>query len=260
MTGLLQDVRYSLRSFAKSPGFVAVAVLTLGLGIGANTALFSVVNRYLINPLPFADAGRIVSLHNEFGSIGLLASTSVPDHYDYRAQKKVFDEVASLYQQSMNLMGVDRPERIRAIVATAALFPLLGMKPVLGRAFTEDEERNGAKVAVIDEATWRGRFGGSPDAIGKQLRLNGDAYTIIGVVPSYFSSLMMNSDLFIPANFSAEQKSPTRRGDQFLLTVARSRPERRGAGARAVRCPSCPGVPGFLPRRFEMAPEDAAYG
>ena len=78
MTGLLQDVRYSLRSFAKSPGFVVVAVMTLGLGIGANTALFSVVNRYLINPLPFADAGRIVSLHNEFGSIGLLAATSVP--------------------------------------------------------------------------------------------------------------------------------------------------------------------------------------
>ena len=243
---------------------MAVAVLTLGLGIGANTALFSVVNRYLINPLPFADAGRIVSLHNEFGSIGLLASTSVPDHYDYRAQKKVFDEVASLYQQSMNLTGVDRPERIRAIVATAALFPLLGMKPVLGRAFTEDEERNGAKVAVIDEATWRGRFGGSPDAIGKQAEAE---WRRLHDYRSGALVFQFSDDELGPVHTgellsgAKEPDSPGRPVPPHCgAAEARSRPERSGAGARAVRCPSCPGVPGFLPRRFEVAPEDAAYG
>jgi len=206
MGTLFQDLRYGLRTLTKSPGFTAVAVLTLGLGIGANTAMFSVVNAVLLEPLPYKDAGRLVTLwenHTAFGSSGPGAVTD-PDYVQWRAQNQAFDDIAAFHGETYNLTGVGEPERLLGATVSPNLFHLLGVTSALGRTFLPEEERaGGGNVAVLSHQLWESRFGSNAAIIGKSIVLDGTSYTVIGVMPvnfdfpnqcSIWSPLVLSSD------------------------------------------------------------------
>ena len=188
MGTLMQDVRYSLRMLSKNPGFTIVAVLTLALGIGANTAIFSVIDTVLLQPLPFPEADRIVQLETSSpGGNGPI--TSIPKYMSWREQTTVFDATA-LYDIGvgrMNLTGGDRPEQISGLHVSADYFRLFGARVIRGRTFTADEDiPNGPDVAVISESLWRNRYGSDPAMIGKNIQLGGVPYEVIGILDRSF--------------------------------------------------------------------------
>jgi predicted permease len=216
------NLRYALRGLAKSPGFTAVAMLTLALGIGANTAIFSIVNGVLLKPLPFPAPERLMVMNNSYASIGLArASTSPVDHVDYRKHTDLFQEVMSVNSASFNYSGADRAVRWAGAMATASTFQVLGVTPVVGRMFTEDEDKPGNdNVAVLDEGLWRREFGGRKEAVGQTIRLNEKPYQIIGVVPAALGFLAP-VEVWVPAAFTPQQLDPARRGNQSFMTIGR---------------------------------------
>ena len=195
----LQNVRYGLRSLAKSPGFAAVAILTLALGIGANTAIFSVINSVLLQPLSYPNSDRLVELELT-SKEGNGDVTSIPKFNVWRDQTQVFDSVAA-YDFSgpgVNLTGGDRPEQLKGIHASSDYFRVFGAPIVLGRAYTAEEDRpGGPAVTVISNGLWRSRFGGDPGVIGRTIDLGGDPYVVIGVLGSTFTS-DPKSDIWLP--------------------------------------------------------------
>jgi putative ABC transport system permease protein len=238
VTTLLKDIAYATRILRRSPGFTMTAVLTLALGIGANTAIFSVVNATLLRPLPFPHPERIVAIQNQYKSIGLdSAAASVADYVDYRKQRHLFSEVAAVNTDDFNLTGVDRPERLQCGEATSGLFTVLGVQPVLGRVFTYEEDQPGRnQVVLLTEGLWKRRFGGDPNVLGRTIHLNDKPYTVVGIVPSilqWFAPL----DAWIPTGFTPAQMSPALRTNQFLFILARLQPgmslERARAGMAA---------------------------
>jgi putative ABC transport system permease protein len=216
------NLRYAGRGLVKNPGFTAVAMLTLALGIGANTAIFSIVNGVLLKPLPFPAPERLMVMNNSYPAAGLLrASTSPVDHVDYRKHTDLFQEVMSVQTASFNYSGKDRAERWAGAMATASTFPVLGVKPLIGRMFTEDEDKPGNDaVAVLDEGLWRRTFGGREDVVGQTIRLNEKPYQIIGVVPAALGFLAP-VEVWVPAAFTPLQLTPARRGNQSLMTIGR---------------------------------------
>ncbi|MFP2911563.1 ABC transporter permease [Pyxidicoccus sp. 3LFB2] len=185
MATFLQDLRYALRTLRRSPGFTLVAVLALALGIGANSAVFSVVNGVLLKGPPFTEPDRLVHLWGNFLASGYKEiSVSLPEYGDYRVLPRVFSSVAAFDTGDATLTGGDVPERLSVTTATASLFPLLGVSPMLGRAFTEDEETPGrGRVLVLTHKAWRSRFAQATDVLGRTLQLDGDTYTVVGVLP-----------------------------------------------------------------------------
>ena len=185
LENLTIDVRYGWRSLRKSPGFTAVVVLTLALGIGANTAIFSVVDAVLLRPLPFADASRLVDIGSrstlfDFDHLGV----SLPDLVDIRANVPAFAAVSPYQSSSMEIAGEGKPERVEGADISENYFALLGMQPLYGRTFVSADMQSGSHSVILGHALWRERFGGSPAAIGKSIRLDGQAYTVIGVMQS----------------------------------------------------------------------------
>jgi predicted permease len=180
------DVRYGARMLRKSPGFAVIAILTLAIGIGANTALFSVVNGVLFNPLPYAQPDRLVALFarsNQFNKF----SISYPNFLDWSRQNHSFSSLAAFRGETFTLTGIGEPERLDANMVSAAFFPLLGVGPVIGRNFNEKEDQLGAApVALISEDLWKRKFGSAPDIVGKSIRLDGNLYSITGVIPATF--------------------------------------------------------------------------
>jgi putative ABC transport system permease protein len=234
VTTLLNDIRYAVRILRRSPGFTITAVITLALGIGANTAIFSVVNATLLRPLPYPHPERIVAIQNQYKAVGLdSASASVPDYIDYRKQRHLFSEVAAIDSGNFNLTGVDRPERLECGKASSGLFAVLGLQPLLGRVFTYDEDQPGRnQVVLLTEGLWKRRFGADPGVIGRTIHLNDKPYTVIGIVPSilqWFEPL----DAWIPTAFTPEDMAPSHRGNEFLFVVARLQPGVSLARARA---------------------------
>lgn len=182
MDTLLQDLRYSLRNLVKSPGFTAIALVTLSLGIGANTAIFSVVNAVLLRALPYADPDRLVVLMHEGRS-----SNSAANFLDWKRDSHVFQNMGAAEAWSPNLTGVDRPEQIVGLHVTADIFPVLGVKPILGRTFSPDEDQIGHDhEVVLSYGFWQRRFAGATDVIGRTVEFNAEPYTIIGVMPPGF--------------------------------------------------------------------------
>ncbi|HTC42189.1 MAG TPA: ABC transporter permease [Candidatus Acidoferrales bacterium] len=181
-----QDVRYGGRMLRKSPGFAVIAILTLAIGIGANTALFSVVNGVLFNPLPYAQPDRLVALFarsNQFNKF----SISYPNFQDWSRQNHSFSSLAAFRGETFTLTGIGEPERLDANMVSAAFFPLLGVNPTIGRSFNEKEDQLGAApVALISEGLWKRKFGSAPDIAGKSIRLDGNLYSIAGVIPATF--------------------------------------------------------------------------
>ena len=183
---LLQDLKYGLRMLAKNPGFTAVAVLTLALGIGANTAIFSVVNTLLLRPLPFGDPGRLMLL-NETSEHQPRVSVAYPNFVDWKQQNQVFEQMAAFQPTDFTLTGLDQPEQIRGANVSANLLRTLGVKPVWGRDFVSDDDRpEAAPVAVVSYVFWQQRLGGRRDLTGTLLTLNGRSYAVVGVLPREF--------------------------------------------------------------------------
>jgi len=189
MNALISDLRFAIRVLLKSPGFAVVAVLCLAIGIGANTTIFSVVNAILLRPFPFADPDRIVAVHeiqpkNDVDRAGL----SYLDLRDLREQSKSFSQIAAYTGRSITFSDSDEPERVTGEAISANLFPLLGVKPALGRHFREDEDKPGAPgVVLLSDAIWKRRFNSDPAIVGKVLMVNAAAHTVVGVMPPRFN-------------------------------------------------------------------------
>ncbi|MGH9735636.1 MAG: ADOP family duplicated permease [Candidatus Acidiferrales bacterium] len=193
---LLQDIRYGLRMLRKSPGFTAVAIITLALGICANTAIFSVVDAVLLRSLPYPDADRLVVLSEELPRAGGL-NVSLPDFLDWRAQNRSFDQMAAFAPNSFTLTGSGEPTSVRAGFVSWSFFPLLGVKPLMGRTFTESEDKPGATfVAVISYSLWRSRLKEDPHIIGKPIMLDGYNFEVVGVLPPGFAFPGLNVDVY----------------------------------------------------------------
>ena len=227
METLRQDIRFGLRTLLKRPGFTLVAVLTLALGIGANSAIFSVVNAVVLRPLPYGAPDRLVALWGNLNQKGFEElELSAPEYADFRrAGAHVFEDVAAYSQGGFNLTGAGEPERIQGVYATASLFPTLGVAPLRGRAYTEEEDRPGSDdVAVISHSLWQRRFGADPSVVGKSVTLDGRPTTIVGVMPAGFRFPDNDTDVWKPAAFSADLLSPNNRGSHFLNAVARLKP------------------------------------
>ena len=192
MTGLAQDIRYALRQLHKSPGFATVTVVTLALGIGANTAIFSVVNAVLLNPLPFRDANRIVSMFEETQNFP-KGSISYPNFLDWQRDNRSFEAMAAYRGTDGSITGVGQPENVRAQRVSANFFPILGVNPILGRNFTSEEDRRGASpTALISEGLWKRKFASDRNVIGQRLVVAGQPRTIVGVIPASFRLHVFN--------------------------------------------------------------------
>jgi putative ABC transport system permease protein len=201
METLWQDLRHAFRALRKSPGFTAVAVLTLGLGIGANTAIFSVVESVLLRPLPYRDAGALVQVWNSYLPQFPQVPNSPGDFQDFRREARSFSEMAAYVDipRGFNLTGEGEVERIEARLATSGLFPLLGIQPVAGRTFTPEEDKPGAApVVLLNHRLWQNRFGSDPTVVGRTLMLDGRGYTVAGVLPAEFP-LAPTTDMWMPA-------------------------------------------------------------
>jgi predicted permease len=185
----IQDVRYSVRAMRKNPGFFAIAGLTLALGIGASTAVFSLVNTILLKPLPYPNADRVMMLWREGPLAGVGDMPFAPGEYSILARAQTsFQKLGAFKKDSFNLTGASTPELLEGVRATAGFFPALGVSPLLGRTFTPDEDQPGHEhVAVLSNRLWRSRFGGDAGIVGKTLDLNGYPYTVIGVMPASFT-------------------------------------------------------------------------
>ena len=192
MDALWLDLRYALRSLARSPGFAAVAALTLALGIGANTAIFSVVYSVLLRPLAYAEPERLISIRAGYAATGFKdIPASQPEYQDYLREVSALEDLAAVYPININLTGLGEPQRIQAAVVSDNYFRLLGVAPAMGRDFTaEDDGGRIGYVTIISHDLWRRRFGGDRDIIGKTVRLDDDPMTIIGVMPSGFRHVL----------------------------------------------------------------------
>ncbi|MGH9770718.1 MAG: ADOP family duplicated permease, partial [Candidatus Acidiferrales bacterium] len=200
LESIRQDVYYGLRGLAKSKSFAAVAILTLALGIGADTAIFSVVNGVLLNPLPYPHADRIISLFDEYPQFK-TGSISYPNFLDWQRMNRSFSAIAAYRAQDYNLSGSGQPEHLQGEMISAGFFEILGVKPVLGRTFNKKDDRlHATPVAIISEGLWRRKFGSSPDIVGKRLVLDGVGRTVIGVVPSTFCLRIQNFQRGVPLN------------------------------------------------------------
>jgi putative ABC transport system permease protein len=193
----LQDAKYGFRMLLRYPAFTGIAVATLALGIGVNTAIFSVVNAVLLRPLPYRDAGGLVVLQETSQRVPIV-SPSYPNFLDWRRQSRSFEEMALLVESDFNLSGVDRPERVGGSSVSSNLFRMLGVRPLLGRDFLPAEDVPGAApVAILTHALWQRRFGGDPRAVGKSLTLDGKPTTVVGILPPLIRNVA-GGDLYTP--------------------------------------------------------------
>jgi len=197
MLNLWQDVRFGLRVLAKNPGFTAVAILTLALGIGANTALFSVVDGVLLNPLPFKDPNALVAVYSK-SPVLPEASIAYLNFLDWQKENRSFSSLTAFRGDDYNMTGAGEPERVHVHMVSAEFFSTLGLRPLLGREFRPEEDRAGAEpVTILGDGLWKRTFGSSPDIVGKSITLNGTSYTVVGVSAGEITGLMP-TDLFVP--------------------------------------------------------------
>jgi putative ABC transport system permease protein len=225
MQTLLQDLRYAVRLLAKNPSFTAIAILTLALGIGANTAIFSVVNAVLLRPLAFREPARLVlALEGNPAIPGGVSSISYLNYLDWRDQSHAFESLEATRGATLNLTGIAEPERLNARNATAGLFNLLGVNPVMGRTFFPDEDRpGGAPVVLLSYGLWQRRFGSSPEVIGKAISLDSQPYTVVGVLPSGFQ-ILQPADVFVPFMPWAKTLPDDRNWHPGIVPIGRLKP------------------------------------
>jgi putative ABC transport system permease protein len=235
VTSLIQDLRYAMRTLAKNPGFTAVAVLTLALGIGANTAIFSVVNAVLLRPLPYPGPDHLVKVWGNFAGIGLPNNRnwiSAPEFKDLEAQNRSFSQIAALNLTSANLNLGGAPQRIEGALVSPSLFPMLGVQAVRGRTFSPDEAQAGHdRVVLLSDGLWKRGFGGEPGVVGRQLIINDLSYTVVGILPSGFD-YPDGAEIWSPLAFAPSDLTPDHRGNHGLEVLARIKPQLTLAQAR----------------------------
>jgi len=221
-----QDVRYAFRMLVKNPTFTAIAVIALALGIGANTAIFSVVNAVLLRPLPFKHPEQLVMVWENAAHLGFPKDTPSPANFlDWQKQAQSFTGMAAMTERSFNLTGVGEPERLEGRRVSANLFDLLGVPALLGRTFVAEDDRPGTHVVLLSYSLWQQRFGSDPSVIGRALVLNGESYTVVGVMPRLVrlpGYSTRNDQLWVPIAFPQEEA--TQRGNHFLEVIARLKP------------------------------------
>src|ERR1044072_7355438 len=204
METILQDIRYGVRTLIKHPGFTAVAVIALALGIGANTAIFSVVNSLLLRPLPFSEPDNLVQVWEANVSRGRSEmSASFPNFADWRDQNHVFEQVVAYTDYSFNLTGMGESERIRSALVSPAFFSTLGISPILGRVFLpEEDQKNKVFSVVMGQRLWQRRFNSDPNIVGKAINLNGDSFTVVGVIAqnAHLPLLPDDVELWVPVS------------------------------------------------------------
>jgi predicted permease len=226
MTGLLQDVRYALRQLRKSPGFAAVAVITLALGIGANTAIFSVVNAVLVRPLGFREADRLVRIWHvppakSFPGLTTF-SVSAANYLDWEGQNHVFDRMAIYDYRGFTLTGGDKPEQVDAVGVSSGFFATLGVQPMLGRVLSPEEDQPGlSHVVVLSHRLWQEHFGANPDIVGHNINLDGQGYLVAGVMPASFRFPDV-AQIWTPMAWTDKERAV--RGEHHYGVIARLKP------------------------------------
>ena len=224
MHTILQDLRYGIRLLVKRPGFALIAVVTIALGIGANTAIFSLVSAVLLRPLPYNEPDRLVMVWEDASSLGYPENSPAPANYaDWKSQNNVFEDMAAYETAGFDLTGDGEPEKVSAYSVSAGFFPLLGVKPQLGRTFLPEEEKPGAgKVVVLAHTLWDTRFGSDSNIIGKPILLDNESYTVIGVMPSNFQFGPKYNRLWVPMRLTPEELAD--RDNHYLEVLARMKP------------------------------------
>ncbi len=228
MRTLLQDLQFGLRILAKNPAFTGVAVLTLALGIGANTALFSVVNGVLLNPLPYPEPQQLAAFYSRTADSPRW-SISYPNFLDWVRDNRSFSALAAYRQDSFDLTGMGEPERLSTEMLSASFFPLLGVQPAAGRSFLPEEDQVGARpVVLISAGLWKRKFGSVPEAVGKALTLNGVSYTIVGVIPESFryngNNFGSDTEIYVPIGQWNDPLFRDRRASMGMNAVGRLKP------------------------------------
>jgi putative ABC transport system permease protein len=249
---LIQDVRFAARLMLKSPGFSALAIITLALGIGPNSAMFSIVNAILLHPLPYSDPEKLVAVYCSASDIPHFGS-SPPDFRALRGQNRTFETLSAFYTTAFNLAGDAQPERLLGLTVSAEFFKTYGVQPLLGRTFApEDEQWGRHRVVVLSEALWRNRFSADREIAGKTLRLNGEQYSIVGVVPRGFIT-SAPTQIWAPMSWAPKDPKDSRDGyfldmagrlkphvtreqaladlNSIMLSIAQQFPENKGIGA-----------------------------
>ena len=218
----MHNLRYALRTLAKSPGFAFTAILTLAVGIGASTAIFTTVDAVLLHPLPYPNASQLVQVTKNMPKFELFKSdASALDFIDYRDLSRSFSHMAAMQTNSVNLTGDAEPVRVYGLRVSTSLFPMLGVQPIEGRVFRPEEEQLGKdRVAVLGEGLWKSRFGADPHIIGKQIEIDTQKFTVIGVVEPVLQ-FMEQAQLYVPLAFTPAQLDPNARGHQNTDVVAR---------------------------------------
>ena len=242
MGTLWQDIKYGVRTLWKRPGFAAVAIMTLALGIGANTAIFSVVNAVLLRPLPYPESERLVAVF-ETTADNPREFISYPNLWDYRDHNESFEEFATFVPQSVNLTGTDEPDRVRGGFVNSAFFRVLRAQPAMGRTLLPQEDYPAQqRVAVVNYAVWQKRFGGDPKLLGRTLQLNGEAYTVVGIMPESFRFEMDEVEVWLPAQFWPNYQVDRAVQNAFVIgrlregvTLAAAQTEMQGIAARLVQ-------------------------
>ena len=232
MNSLWQDIRYAFRVLAKQPGFTAVVVMTLALGIGANTAIFSVVNAVILEPLPFPDSQQLVEIKGvDLRAGDVHRPLSFLDFVDYRAQNRSLESVAAYDKNTFTLTGKGEPLHVEVGVVTANLLDVLRTQPTLGRAFTADDDKPGTRVAILSHRMWQSRFGADPNILGSSITLDTKPYNVIGVMPSDFQFPLSGQPLDLYTTVAVQMVSqngdeplPAQRGAHYIRAVGRMQP------------------------------------
>jgi putative ABC transport system permease protein len=230
MRSFVDDIRYAGRQMFKSPGFAAVAIITLALGIGANTAVFSVIDAVVLRPLPYDKPEQLISAQSAGTQNPAASSMSYPDFFDFRAQNSTLEHLVSYHSNSFTLTGLARPSHVDAEVVSWDLLPTLGVNPELGRGFAPDEEKQGTHVVLISHALWVDQFGSDPSIVGRSIKLSGDLYTVIGVMPASFRFPVTEpqngiwTTLAVDDDPSDPRPMTKSRGSHFLSTIGRMKP------------------------------------
>ena len=232
MLTLLQDLRYGLRMLAKNPGFTAAAVLTLALGIGASTAVFSVVNTVLLKPLPYAEPDRLVTVESMWThGTPVPNPLSYPDFFDFRAQNHVFEHLVTSRDTDLVLTGIGTPTQLDGEMVTWDLFPALGIRPELGRGFLPSEEAAGTRVVVLSHTLWQLQFGGDRGIVGRTIALDRKPYTVVGVAPAGFAFPVDEPNIQLWTTIAADREAPPgdtpiteQRGTHNLRALGRLKP------------------------------------
>ena len=234
MDRFLQDLKFAGRILWKDRSFALTALLTLGICIGANAAIFAIVNSVLLRPLPVPEAAQLVYMYNAYPGAGVVGGSSgVTDYYDRLKEITVFQEQALYNTRGVTRGGDSEPQRVVAMASTPSLLRLLQVHPIQGRIFSEEEGEIGkTRKAILTFASWQQWYAGQPGAVGRDVRINGEPYTIVGVLPQGFTFLDPEVRLWIPVAFTAEEKSDDNRHSNNWSYLARLKPGATIAQAR----------------------------